>query len=754
MRKIEGTPKSLKQLLQNTKYTVHYYQREYMWQQKQMEELIEDLTSEFLENYKENDERQAVLNYGVYFMGSVVLAGRENAIIDGQQRLSSLTLLLIYLHNRLKSIGKTNAVIEQMIYSESCGVSSFNINVESRNECMKALFEEKELDSFNDESVRNLYGRYNDIKALFPPEITDNMILHFSDWLSEKVYFIEIVAETEQDAHKVFVSMNDRGLSLTSTEMLKGFILSEIVNDKEREKANDTWKETVLKLKKDDPKGDETFIKNWLRAQYAETIRETKAGAINKDFDNIGGQFHKWVREEKEKIGLIKPEDYKLFIDKFVKFANIYLLIKESETKFNDKFKYVYYNSVVGFTLQTQLILSAISFEDPQDIIDEKINLVSRFIDNYIVARVTNYSSVDYGTVKNYIFNVSKFIRHSQIDELKAKLWNLSNAWKYDADSAIKSFALNGFTKKYIKNILARITSYIEENTGVAPKYVDYMNIDTKNPFEIEHITTNHFEWFNNIYSDPDEFKRYRDNIGDLLLLHKSINASLNDSLYADKLPKYSSNEGNIYSETLSPQAYKNNPRFINFIKDKSLDFKPYDQMLKGEIMERNALVAHLVKLIWNADMFRGPEELLNKYKINDNTNSWVISARLSYFDVDKAFEENSMLEWGQVANYEVGDIVYIYVASPRSQIEYKCRVVETNIPYLSRIIDDKKYYMGCEGEPADKYVRLELIKKFTKPLTHEALKECGVNSTFQGPTKVKGTLLELLNKYENETSL
>ena len=751
MRKIEGTPKSLKQLLQNTKYTIHYYQREYMWQQKQMEELIEDLTSEFLENYKENDERQAVLKYGVYFMGSIVLAGRENAIIDGQQRLSSLTLLLIYLHNRLKSIGKVNAVIEQMIYSESCGIASFNINVDSRNDCMNALFEERDFDLLNDESVRNLYERYNDIKALFPPEITDNMILHFSDWLSEKVYFIEIVAETEQDAHKVFVSMNDRGLSLTSTEMLKGFILSEIVNDKERENANNIWKEIILKLKKDDSKGDETFIKNWLRSQYAETIRETKAGAINKDFDNIGGQFHKWVREEKEKIGLNKSEDYKLFIDKFVKFANIYLLIKESETKFNEKFKYVYYNSVIGFTLQTQLILSPICFEDSQDIINEKINLVSRFIDNYIIARVTNYSSVDYGTVKNYMFNVTKIIRHSQIDELKAKLWNLSSAWKYNVETAIKSFALNAFTKKYIKHILARITSYLEENTGVIPKYVDYMNNETKNPYEIEHITTNHFEWFKDIYSDPDEFKRYRDNIGDLLLLHKSINASLNDSLYKNKLSTYSSNEGNIYSETLSTKAYTHNPRFITFIKDKGLDFKSYNEFSKSEIMERNALVSKLVKLIWNLDMFSVSEELLNKYKINDTTGSWVISAKLSYFNVEKAFEENSMLEWGQIANYEVGDIVYIYVTSPKSQIEYKCKVVEINIPYLSKIVEDKKYYLENENEPADKYVRLELIKKFTTPLTHDFLKSNGVNATFQGPTKVKGKLLELLNQYEQD---
>lgn len=47
MKKIEGSPKSLKQLLQNTKYSIHYYQREYMWQRKHIEELIDDFTSKF-----------------------------------------------------------------------------------------------------------------------------------------------------------------------------------------------------------------------------------------------------------------------------------------------------------------------------------------------------------------------------------------------------------------------------------------------------------------------------------------------------------------------------------------------------------------------------------------------------------------------------------------------------------------------------------------------------------------------------------
>ena len=130
------------------------------------------------------------------------------------------------------------------------------------------------------------------------------------------------------------------------------------------------------------------------------------------------------------------------------------------------------------------------------------------------------------------------------------------------------------------------------------------MNTDTKNPFEIEHIISDHYEWYTEEYENQDEFKYYRNNIGALLLLHKSINASLNDSKYEKKLKKYCSNEGNIYSESLGEQAYKNNPKFIKFINKYELTFKPYVTFGKDEIMERNDLLVQLVKLVWNNELF------------------------------------------------------------------------------------------------------------------------------------------------------
>jgi uncharacterized protein with ParB-like and HNH nuclease domain len=66
MNKITAHAVNIRTLL-NNKYTVQYYQREYNWETKQIEELIEDLTNEFNEFYKDGDRQMDVRNYGEYF---------------------------------------------------------------------------------------------------------------------------------------------------------------------------------------------------------------------------------------------------------------------------------------------------------------------------------------------------------------------------------------------------------------------------------------------------------------------------------------------------------------------------------------------------------------------------------------------------------------------------------------------------------------------------------------------------------------
>jgi len=198
MKKIDGTPKTIRELFTGVKYTIHYYQREYQWQTKQIQELLDDLSDEFFEFYSEEDERSKVTDYGHYFMGSIVLTEDDNAIIDGQQRLTSLTLLLIYIYHNLTD-EEERAEVLQLIYSRRAGAKTFNIHVPEmpeRYDVMNALLKNEYLDvSKQDETIRNIYNRYHEMKEimddLFSEHKNDTLEI-FKDWLIDNVDFIRI----------------------------------------------------------------------------------------------------------------------------------------------------------------------------------------------------------------------------------------------------------------------------------------------------------------------------------------------------------------------------------------------------------------------------------------------------------------------------------------------------------------------------------------------------------------------------------
>ncbi|AUS95476.1 hypothetical protein CDQ84_17920 [Clostridium thermosuccinogenes] len=603
MNKITAHAVNIRTLL-NNKYTVQYYQREYNWETKQIEELIEDLTNEFNEFYKDGDRQIDVRNYGDYFLGPIILTN-DNAIIDGQQRLSSLTLLLIYLNNLQKqqtSLPKVN--IDNLIYSEMYGQKTFCINVTEREVCLASLFETGDYDITNEqsESVINLYNRYKDIERIFPDELKGSPLPVFIEWLIDNVSLVEIRTDSEQDAHKVFVTMNDRGLRLTPTEMLKGYLLSEMDDNTIRNKANDLWKNKIVQLKEIEKDGDADFIKNWLRAQYAETIREGKKDAENKDFDIIGTTFHKWVRENKSVMGLNSSADFEKFILKnFRMYADIYIRLKEYSRKFNKDYEYVFYNADRGFTLQYQIILSAIKSDDTQDVVNKKIKMVSCFIDQFISIRIFNFKTVDYSSIRYTVFNITKMIRNKDIKELAEILKRYINNMELTLEG-IDGFYLNQFTRRYMLHILSRMTYYVEEQSGINSNFADYVNREQKNPYDIEHIWADDYTQGNHQleFSTEEEFKDFRNRFGGLLILPKDKNRSLQDMEYSKKVIKYDSE--NLLARTLNQNCYNNNPLFLCFMNNTQLPFKPYAQFNKAELIERQSLYKEICKKIWDVN--------------------------------------------------------------------------------------------------------------------------------------------------------
>ena len=241
MREILGQAKTVRALLKGVKYSIDYYQREYKWQDKQIQELVDDLTTKFLEEYDELHDRKRVAEYAPYFLGSIIISKKDSAnfLVDGQQRLTSLTLLLVYLR-RLQSESAGHKVnVDELIASEMYGQQSFNIDVLERESVMQALFDGVAFDSTGQtESVQNLYQRYQDIASYFPDEVQGPTLPYFIDWLTTKVYLVEITAFSDEEAYTIFETMNDRGLSLSPTDMLKGYLLANVSDAKRTDLNN------------------------------------------------------------------------------------------------------------------------------------------------------------------------------------------------------------------------------------------------------------------------------------------------------------------------------------------------------------------------------------------------------------------------------------------------------------------------------------------------------------------------------------
>lgn len=599
---------SLNDILSGKKYTVDYFQREYKWQQENIEQLIQDLTNAFLDNYKVGDTTEDVANYDVYYLGSIVLSDKKTtvSIIDGQQRITSLTLLLIYLFHATHE--EMSEQIASMIYSDTYGKKSFNLQVPEREECLKALYEQGEYTpkETDDESIRNMVERYQDINNCFPTDLINGDLLRsFVYWVKENLVLVKITAMTEDNAFTIFETMNDRGVPLTSTDMLKGFILSKFRHEEKRNVVNAQWRADMRTLSEYGNNTDSQFFQAWLRAQFAMTIRPSSAGSVNMDFENIGKHFHNWFKDNYDK-GLLATAingDIEYFMDTNYRFfLRQFNRIKQAEQTYRKETEHIYYHQFwsVAPSLVYQLYLAPLVLGDDDATCDKKFELVARYLDNFAVRRSTNYRLFGANSIRYTMCNLTKTIRSKPVEELRQTLIQETETIE-DFQVSLPEFRVHGQNKRFIRYFLSRITAYIEEESGMGNNFLKYMENPNGRPFEIEHIWSDHYEWHTDEFSQTDEFNQARNNIGDLILLPNGTNQSLNDMTVQDKLPHYI--KENLLAKSMCSQAYLNNPNFLNFIQKTGLPFKPYTDFKKADIKERTMLYARIAERIWSKEL-------------------------------------------------------------------------------------------------------------------------------------------------------
>lgn len=450
MQKINKTS-SLKEILNDHTFGIDYYQREYRWGEKQIEQMLDDFHAAFFTVYDSKHETtKEVAKYGYYYMDCIVCTqGTEKQIINGRQRLTSLTLLLIYMSRLQKERGLTDQDTSRMIYSNNFGERCYDLNVPERSKCFEALQDGKPYKP-DDENSANMLVRYADIEEKFSDDLKGEVLPFFIYWLINKALLLEIETHSEDEAHTIFLTMNDRGLSLNSAEMMKAFILQQ-GREEDRKESNEQWQACMRKIKnaaaESSEKADVEFLSTWLRSKFAQTLRIGGKESVDQDYELPGEKFHTWVRQNaKTKMGLEKQAHFFWFVmEDLPKATSLYIRINEYSKTLIQGFEPVFYNANRFLTYQTMLIMSAVNTEDEQDEVDCKINAVSSFIDILATVRILNFKKVNWNTNKSLLFRSILIVRGKTSKEIGTALIKVLNKTSERVSGASKFGFLSAF---------------------------------------------------------------------------------------------------------------------------------------------------------------------------------------------------------------------------------------------------------------------------------------------------------------------
>jgi uncharacterized protein with ParB-like and HNH nuclease domain len=232
---------SLNEILGNGKiYYVPQYQRDYSWEQDNWEALWTDL----LDTYRDND---------VHYMGSIVLqikgveSDKQYWIIDGQQRFSTLSILILAAIDKIRKLAdagndaennreRADLLMKQYIGQKDPSSLSYSSKL-FLNENSDGFYQQRMLhfkqpisDAKLNDAEKLLWDAFKyyreQIDNLFSEENGEKIAAFLTKTVGEALKFIQITVTDELNAYTVFETLNSRGVELTATDLLKNFLLS------------------------------------------------------------------------------------------------------------------------------------------------------------------------------------------------------------------------------------------------------------------------------------------------------------------------------------------------------------------------------------------------------------------------------------------------------------------------------------------------------------------------------------------------
>lgn len=574
----------------------------------------------FLLVFDPTHQRTQVATYPPYFLGSIITSVEtqgKKPLIDGQQRLTSTFLLLAFLERLRRDKNVVDALdLSTLLGSVSFGAMDYSIHFSvsrkaifdaylDKSKTLEEAIEAAEDVSGLDDGDKRLLEALRSTESLLDSQVT-NYIAYFIDYVVERVLLIDISVASEAEAHRVFVTMNDRGLRLGPIDLLKGHILSRIPNSADSQICHTSWVRSVNKLRDLGAEEDSLFFRTLFRAKWAETIRGKAKGDAPGDFDIIGEAYHRWFEHNIGKLNITNGDDYKRFAkDDITKFVDIYTFIKEAEAEPVSGFEAIYFNAMRKFSFQPMILIAVAGLDDIADDWKAKILLVAKLVDILLTSRTIDGKQNNYENLRDISFTLTKAVRN----KTKAQLEVLVRAeWpRYFGHIAnLPKLAYGVCDKSDLLFLLARIATYLEDELALKSKtgFVTFWKRDRGQykTFDIEHILRHGFDPSalptTHGFTDSKEYGEQRNLLGALILLPRSRNRSLQDKPYRDKLHAYTTE--NVLTQTLTAAFYGNNPDVTRFLTaNPGISMANVLDFSKDDISKRAALYTVLAEKIW-----------------------------------------------------------------------------------------------------------------------------------------------------------
>ena len=599
----------------NRQYFIDFYQRDYQWRKEHIGKLLEDLFYRFSLEYKPSHDadEETISRYDWYYLNAYVTNEYNGNvfIVDGQQRLTSLTLILIKLFHLANHYNFDDLCefIKEHISGMSLDGRKFWMGHNIRKDVLEDLFKngEQTRDDLpaNDISISNLYKNYAIINKELDSYLTDNhKFKAFTIYFLQKVMLVRIHINNTKDVPMVFEVINDRGERLKPYEVLKGKLLGQIPKT-EIDNYHSTWERHIHNIQGVDEKEVDNFFRYYFRSKYVDTHAEYR------EYD---GEYHKTIYEYKWD-NQIQLKQNTLGVKEFVSeklnyYADLYVrILKDSKREDSKISPSLLYNDLNDQDRQFLLILSSFNTNDPNEL--KKIKLVSRLYDqHFTLLQLTG--SYDSNRFTESLIRLNKNIREKECEEIEQTynqqiIEDISAAkglqihipfeWNYFNDASNHNLGI-----RFIRYYFARIEHFIADHCKKSAESYNNLVRNTGPVYghHIEHIIADNEENRRLFNNDEELLYSERNKLGALLLLKGRDNQSSGNETYSEKLKTYSGTL--LWNQTLCPDFYHSNKDFEDFINKYKLNFKPYEVFDSNAVLERQKLLFDLTKLIWQQD--------------------------------------------------------------------------------------------------------------------------------------------------------